>query len=187
MKIKKEQIIALHDCGIESVQILLQQFFPKVFEPKLEVGKWYKGHVDFNSVIYVTEIQKIKNESRNHIHYYGFLNDKYYEKDYIANKDHEQSLAEATESEVFEALEKQAKLTGYKNGNYKCLSLPEYTHEVNEVYHFDIYENKLFLGNGRGLKANVVFCNGKWSTIIKKKKMTQSQIEAELGYKIEII
>src|SRR5690606_25677294 len=73
---------------------------------KLEVGKWYKGTVDFESLIFITEIENVDSyESYNRIHGYGFISGEWnYLSHLCSNTEHEESLVEATPQEVGEAL-----------------------------------------------------------------------------------
>lgn len=85
-----------------------------------------------------------------------------------------------TESEVLEALTKEAVKRGYKNGNYKCLSIPTHTLFTNESFSYDSELNTLVKGDS--LSKNVVFKNGVWAEIIPS--ITKSEAETQLGKKI---
>lgn len=150
---------------------------------KLEVGKWYKGNVDFKSLIYITKIGQKQDHTR--ISYYGFYECKF-EHDVFANKDHEKSLVLATHEEVENALIKEAKRRGYENGNYKCLSVPSSSENIEDNY---FYENNV-LWHGVYDLANTIFKDGKWAEIIDDKSDIKEEIKAieerlkELRYKL---
>lgn len=97
--------------------------FPELFKSKLTAGRWYKGNVDFDSLIFITEIENAGYYNR--VYYYGFISNTYRKGDYIANRAHEASLVPATTEEVESALEKEIiKRFGedWKNANIKeCL------------------------------------------------------------------
>lgn len=154
-----------------------KKYVPEVvaFEPEkkelgLEVGKWYKsGRSIFNH-------QESKNS-------YGFLLGKWQHGNWSTRKEYfTELISEATQEEVEEALKAEAIKRGYKKGNHKCLNSPIVENCLEDVYSFE--SGKLWYG---GKYANCVFFNGEWAEIIQPKKMTQAEIETELGYKIEIV
>lgn len=148
----------------------LNQWFPKAFEEEkkeLAVGKWYwyEGTL-FNF--------QLGNDV------YGFNDDgswcdvsswvwptrKLYDR-------------EATEQEVFEALKNEAVKRRYTDRNYRCLVLPEHTHDVVNSYH--VNEGNLLHGE-QGYKSNVVFKEGKWAEIIPT--ISLKEAEERLNCKI---
>lgn len=116
-----------------------------LLEPKkeLEVWKWYKGTCDFESLIFITEIENTG--SYNHIHGYGFKWGQWNDLSHLlSNTDHEKSLVEANFEEVKQELIKEAKRLGH---NY-------------DKYSYDPDENNLFGYNGR---LEEVFVDGVWN------------------------
>lgn len=73
----------------------------------------------------------------------------------------------ATHEEIESTLIKEAKRRGYKKGNYKCLELPSYTHDVTNCFYYNEEENKLHHGEEGGA-TNVVFKDGQWAEIIEQ-------------------
>ena len=72
-----------------------------LLEPKkeLEVWKWYKGNVDIQSLIFITEIENVKYYNR--IHGYGFIDGEWANSGHLfSNTDHEKSLVEASFEDV---------------------------------------------------------------------------------------
>ena len=134
---------------------LLQEFLPKAFETKLEVGRWYK----------------LKDNPKILALYDCFKHHRPYAYIFNANGNYEYrvefSLFElptywqlATEEEVREALINEAKKRGYKKG-VKCK--------------FGIIETNIFEWNGKVLlvrckngNADIIFKNGKWAEIIEE-------------------
>jgi hypothetical protein len=179
MKIKKEQIIALHDCGIESVQVLLQSFFPKVFEVKREliVGKWYKGTFlhENNPLIFIDSVNH-----KNNIKGYGFDTEKWFDNrnkdNHYGGIDEVEDWVEATESEVFEALDKELDRLGFKKGVYFKSPTDKLECVHNGTNRFNPHRNSVF-SNG-----TAVFVNGKWATIIET--ISKQDAEKQLNKKI---
>ena len=166
-EITKEQIESLrcvmNISSCENGTSFLKEWFPEAFKPVLEVGKWYISDG------YLINKQEADN-------CYGF---ELYRNSWVKNVSHELSehisgnYREATESEVFEALKNEAVRRGYKNGNFKCLLMPDFTHEVMNNFHFQ--DNMLFHGESNVHKNNVIFKDGQWAEIIE----TISKEEAE--------
>ena len=171
MKITKKQVKA-----IDKGELTVRELFPDVFKIKKESG-WYKHH---------------NNEHKPWLMYYNFKskegyginagcewmsiwrNDGYIERN---------NLIKATDQEVEEALIKEAKRRGYKDGvicksfNHNCdlkINQCEKSHYVAEY-------NKLRYGKD-GNRLVVVYSNGKWAEIIET--ITIEQAEKELGKKI---
>ncbi len=157
----------------------IEKELPDLFN-KLEVGKWYKGNVDFNSLIYITEINNDYGANKaSQINYYGFTFDKYSDSDTICNIDHEKSLTLATEEEVKTALVNEAVKRGFELGKkvkwnfygsegYKCSNI------TKDWFEYFVNENRLELSCG------IIFDNGKWATLI-----TEPTEKELLGHKIK--
>lgn len=92
----------------------------------------------------------------------------------------------ATDKEVEEALIKEAKKKGFKEGQKLLLNDSQWN--IKNLF-YEYYNNQdpyhptsLQVGNA------VLFENGKWAEILSEtKKMTVEQVEKELGYSVEII
>ena len=80
----------------------------------------------------------------------------------------------ATHKEIEKALIKEAKRRGYKKGNYKCLELPRYTHDVADVFYYNEEKNKLHHGE-EGVATNVVFKDGQWAEIIEQPSQVKTK------------
>lgn len=164
--ITKEQIKSLYSYAGANNQHNLEKWFPKAFEEdkkELVVGKWYVDRT-LGLIFYLT---KVKN---NGLEGYGFgSTGKWHEGDFCCtlnrSLNNTTNLQPATEQEVSEALKKEAVKRGYNN-NYKCLSLPEHTHKVENNFHFDLKYNMLFQGISPNSHNNVVFENGIWASIL---------------------
>ena len=91
-----------------------------------------------------------------------------------------------SDKEVEEALIKEAKRRGFKEGvraiRPKCMGMPCSDVLSDEGEWYVKKENELVVGN------LTVFSKGKWGEIIEdKKEMTVKDIENELGYEIKIV
>lgn len=141
----------------------LKEWFPEVFEVKLEVGKWYKS--DMGGLWYVEKITKNGQIS------FGIN----YEGRWIDSGERQSTgLFEAIEQEVFEALKNEAEKRGFGE---KCLFYFE-GFKFNALYgnNFTFEDGKLYLQEG------IVFSNGKWAEIIPT--CTRAEAEKLLNKKI---
>lgn len=163
----------------QNVRITKLEYPPRVEKKELEVGKWYKGNVDFNSMIYITELENAG--SFNRIHGYGFKKSEWNDLCHLlSNTEHEESLIEATSQEVESALIEEAKRRGYKVGNSKCLNDGKiWGFDGGQGFHFTMGDNLLFLD------ASVVFKNGIWATIIEQDKFYELKEAHKNGAVIE--
>lgn len=152
----------------------VQRWFPEAFEIKLEIGKWYK--VENNGRIYLFNHQP---ESKS----YGFFEGNWKGKSWSTGFDcwYEKKPINATESEVFEALKREAVKRGFINGvRFNC----PYTGETETLaYSFDYelvgYEPEIEKF-GKCLRDNagsVIFYKGIWSEIIPPIKITKLEAE----------
>lgn len=173
---------------IEALETELQKLKNEV-KPKFEVGKWYKDinpHMIFN----ITEI-------RNGFKGYGLGSLGYW----IDNKEDKEDeglfyrdnmckanrdLVLATDKEVGEALIKEAKNRGFKEGvkvlrSDKLLSANETSSAPNEVY---IMNNKYSYNaelNTLKIDGRVIFGTGEWAEIVKDEPIMIN------GFKVEKI
>lgn len=163
-EITKEQIKQLSSQD-QIVEEYLEEWFP---EAKLEIGNWYIGEEGalafFNGY----------NKDCYGIHYTGGFhsNAKWF---YGQNKDWENKLRPATESEVFEALKKEAVKIGFVDG-VEYLSPTSNIHNIfRGKFEFDFNRDIIFSG------GVAIFNKGKWAKIIKEKTLSKSEAEAKLN------
>ena len=174
--ITKDQILELEN-GFTLPK--LKEWFPDVFEVKLEVGKWYKDGIVGNFMFCFQGIYSNSNASNA----YGFtLSGKWYENLGV-NK--ESAYFEATEQEVFEALKNEAVKRGFKEGVYidKLLPFNMGTDKIG----FDknqLESDKFYLHSGGLFCGNLMLMNhkGVWAEIIPT--LTKKEAEEKLNCKI---
>ncbi|MYZ60770.1 hypothetical protein EH151_12825 [Elizabethkingia anophelis] len=157
-EVTKEQILEAHADACNEWKEKLEEWFPKVFEQKCEVGKWYWAS------------ERAKSEKRYLFYYngeeetFGFDWSKSWSNALKAGIN--PNGIKATKDEVKEMLIKEAKIRGYNKQN--IISLPrqnEITKAFNEDFTLWNYiENTLFTERG-GYGGYVVFDNGKWAEI----------------------
>lgn len=188
--ISMEQIDCLCDKN-EAIQGLMREWFPSAFvedkkELGLEVGKWYKypNYQKFN--LCITEVDKKTKTVKG----YGFGVDGLWMDDAKNDIWHFQELElciEMTQQEVEEALKAEA-VRRYKVGDIVLIN--DNKHKLSGLDTFGgfchFYNNIIWINEHESSNVRV-FENGKWAEIIQPKKMTQAEIEKELGYLIEIV
>lgn len=155
---QKQQLIDLNDSRVN-----------EILELVLEDNTWY-----------IYETKSIQFNIKNG-HGYGYSNSQgWVDKcEWLRYPNCNGLAKKATKQEVEEALIKEAKRRGYKNGNYKCLS--SRTIKVVDRYFFD-KDNRLWHGV-KGV-ANLVFINGQWAEIIDEKAELKQEIK-ELEVKLQ--
>jgi len=138
------------------ISVDLKNWFPNAFE--LELNKWYKS--DMGGLWFAAEFLDGGKKQRS----YGFNR-----KSEWINSGYRDStgLVLATPQEIESALINEAKKRGYKDGNYKCLSLSSRTYSHSDDYIF--YNDKLYSGWVDDHR-NIIFQNGKWAEIIEQQK-----------------
>ena len=153
-----EQLTYLH--SVDAVKEQIEDWFPELKKPSLEVGKWYKG--ESGVLAYCNKINK---SSKNSFFGYGFgfsnlkwCNEDDYHWGY-------QKWTLATPQEVVEALTKEAVKRGFKKG-VKFNRVNSVTNKCDNV--IDIIKDEL-RWNGFGLitSCDYIFYNGVWATIIE--------------------
>lgn len=180
--ITESQLKLIHGLSTDQVQDNITDWFPEAFEPEkkeLVAGKWYKmpEHKKFLGV--VTKIESDR------FWYYGFNTGGIYRESDFYGID--EILIEATKEEVEEALKAEAVRRGLVPGS--MVERPNYFINKGvvkidkEESHTGLFgfDNDQFEVNG-----SCVFEKGKWASLFIK-KMTQAEIEKELGYLIEIV
>lgn len=147
----------------------LKEWFPEVFEIKLEVGKWYKSKT---GLFCVTEINKEVVSAYGFE--YGVWKDKGSFNIKYANKD-----LDANDSEVEEALTNEAKKRGIKEGVFLSSTGINNSLRLGDSICGDYIFNKELnllecaFGNGH------IFRAGEWAEIVK----TYTKEEAEKNVK----
>lgn len=157
-EIRNEFILEAHKSACSEWKLKIEKECPELFENKLEVGKWYKEPSDLGNKYRFIFIEKIDNKQ---IFGYGFKgdgswfeNDSYYSGGFIL----------ATEEEVKEALIKEAKKRGFKNGVVFRNILRNHTNKIEAIgvlNDYKKYDNSLWFD-----EKGCVFKDGKWATII---------------------
>jgi hypothetical protein len=169
LTVSKEFILELHNDVIwPSVKAKIEKEFPQLFEVKLEVGKWYK--VVGKNIIFSLYEDGI----------YGFMNgvEKTMNWDFVYNS----VLELADESLVETALVNEAKKRGFKEG-VKIKNLFDYNLIICKGEINNFYSNQLWFD-----KVGCIFKDGKWAEILPQPiKMTVAEVEAKLGYAVEIV
>jgi hypothetical protein len=174
VEVSKDFIIYLHNEVIwPSVKAKIEKEFPQLFEVKLEVGKWYKTKgCLFNF--------QLNSKS------YGFNGKKWVKTNWIVepNKVDEKNWKpiSATTEEVETALVNEAKKRGFKEG-VKIKNLFDYNLIICKGEINNFYSNQLWFD-----KVGCIFKDGKWAEILPQPiKMTVAEVEAKLGYAVEIV
>jgi hypothetical protein len=166
---RKEFIKKVHSAASNEWKENIEKEFPKLFkEDALVVGKWYKYHDNYQESLMVW------NNSEDT---YGFWGNEY--RDDLSFHISYDKIP-ATDKEVEEALIKEAKKRGFKEGvrvdkllytNIGSLNGDSKTCENKE---FKLSFGHLFIGN------LLIFHNtGKWAEIVET--ITKEQAEKELG------
>jgi len=166
--ITKEQLLELEN-GFTLPK--LKQWFPDVFDVKLEVGKWH----------YQTDSKALVN-FQSGTSGYGFdFNGKWNDlTNHWSFKSHAEEWRLATEQEVFEALKNEA-VKNYKIGQYIFDEWSRIQAPIERLDKFDFSYNTLFVLNNNNSKT-ALFCNGKWAEIIPT--LTKKEAEEKLNCKI---
>jgi hypothetical protein len=164
-KSRKEFIKQAHSNACSEWKEKIEKEFPELFkEDALVVGKWYKRND--NKIWFLTEIREESSFG------YGFNFEGNW-SDISKGYNYTLDLTLATDKEVEEALIKEAKKRGFKEG-------VKYNNFIaNRVFTFRgglSYNNNNTLND---LNENTIFKNGKWATIVET--ITKEQAEKELG------
>lgn len=166
----KEQLLELEN-GFTLPK--LKEWFPDVFEVKLEVGKWYKSK-DSKLLYFILEIK-----DRNNINAYGFDAEGIYNK---SESNYEwgttNNYTEATEQEVFEALKNEAVKRGFNS------DIPIHIKSRNAYSYLAKPSNSdfFFKNNCLYLWEIKIFNKGIWAEIIPT--LTKKEAEKKLNCKI---
>ena len=163
---RKEFIKKAHSAACSEWKENIEKEFPKLFkEDALEVGKWYKSKI---AVFRVTSLAPLKS--------YGVYSGKWGNEFYT---DVTTRSRPATDKEVEQALIKEAKKRGFKEGVKYKNRLDSFGFINDSCWEFNGKSN--YLGQ-RGNKVNslhFIFDEGKWAEIVET--ITKEQAEKELG------
>jgi len=151
-----------------------------LIKDNLEVGKWYWLDND-KCFLYFYTSKSVT---------YGFniagrWSDTLSECDKISGNE-----IEATKEEVEEALIKEAKKRGFKEGVVVYSLLRVRKIKVDRFHSFGMSGNSLVRYGGiDGDGMTIIFKDGKWAEIVEEeaKERTIEQLQKELGYKIKIV
>ena len=160
---RKEFIKKAHEEACSEWKQNIEQEFPKLFKSEELYNGWYKDSQNEWCMFFQDGMME-----------YGFNTDGNWRGDIKHFYSPIYSDYKATDQEVEEALIKEAKNRGFKEGNYKCLEGSIYKH--SDDYKF--YGSLLVTGFVDGAR-NVLFKDGKWATIIET--ITKAEAEKELG------
>jgi len=172
-EITKEQVLELHRHGHDLTRTQLEGVFPEVF--KKPFTGWAKDTCCCNK-LWITYFE-------NGLMKYGIDSRGYWfiKENPVFEFSESDTHKEATPQEVEDALIGEAKKRGFVNGAF-----------FNDL-HYKSFSGKVDIvrweEDSQDLRSGgyCIFHNGIWATIIQPKKMTQSEIEKELGYKIDIV
>jgi hypothetical protein len=170
-EITEEQIREIETWGnYKDSQKVREEWFPEVFETKLEIGKWYK---DLDNGKFLFCFQGGYGNSDTHGLNYGFNSQNEFRETLGVHK--RDVYTPATDSEVLEALKKEAIKRGFVKGAYFKELWAKSNCKVNDIVykHFTLD----LRSNGKCL-----FHNGKWAEIIKT--YTKEEAEKLLNAKI---
>ena len=174
---RKDFIKKAHENACSEWKTKIEKEFPELFkEDALVVGKWYKFGGDY--LICIEEI----NDKKGVV--YGFMNNSWYKSNDFQLIGGFYQYILATDKEVEQALIKEAKKRGFKEGvSFKLiegsvgmLNSTKITKDYEIVYEASI--NRLVLKRIGILYT--IFKDGVWATIIKE-TITKEQAEKELG------
>lgn len=145
---------------LEKYLAKLKSKYEESLKPVFEIGKWYK---DIKNKYLVCCVNPYENYGSGKFGY-GFNTLGTWTKEL----GHDNSIVEATESEVLKALKDEAIYRGFKKGVvfYSALWNDGTIGDSKDInWSFDLEKNTLYM-NGRN---GIIFHNGKWAEIIKDK------------------
>lgn len=159
MKTTEERIKAL-EAEITRNSQELQQLKQDI-KPTFEVGKWYKTDCLNGSLFCITELPIELNEVKG----YGFENGYWYHKTTCGywTLEEKHNTRPATESEVFEALKKEAIKRGFKKG---CKVKNNKTIKEGRIYNIES-DTFNYTDNTLTINGIYIFWDGVWAEIIK--------------------
>ena len=173
---RKEFIKKAHSAACSDWKTNIEKEFPKLFkEDALKVGDWVKT---VNGAIFRIQKKKVKLDTTNMFYGYGFgAFTNVWDENYYA---HEGLCTLATDKEVEEALIKEAKRRGFKEGvRVDKVNLSGDYNPNNELKKDTINTNELLSHGYLWVSSILIYDDGKWATIVET--ITKEQAEKELG------
>tara|TARA_R110000796_G_scaffold156853_1_gene273622 strand:- start:852 stop:1373 length:522 start_codon:yes stop_codon:yes gene_type:complete len=164
---RKDFIKQAHESACGQWKKNIEDEFPKLFKKDLIVGKWYK-----TDGLLQNFLGKFGNDST-----YGFRKDGVYSASMGFHDDDTHDLA--TDKEVEQALNKEAKKRGFKEGIVIITSKTGVKRTLNSNFFIMIKNNLACLSSKETCVYPVIFTNGTWATIVET--ITKEQAEKELG------
>lgn len=174
-EITEEQIREAHNAACSQWKQKIEEWFPECFNPKYEIGKWYKSGKSIinyqggtNAYGYYAERDKWED-----------VNDSW-----LVFEEEGDKLSLATTEEVESMLIKEAEKRGFKEGvTVLCARYDSKWTLLRDTASYSYDRNNLTDGSGA-----YWFWKGKWATIVETpKEMTLEEIEKQLGHKIKIV
>lgn len=159
----------------------VERWFPEAFKTKWDIGKWYKSK-NYEKVLFFLE-----SISNGGVNGYGlnYVGDWVNSKENFANVKDFQSVYLATESEVLEALKKEAVKIGFFEGVY---IKADWIMTGNNISKSPISKGKFRLDNNGDFDYSPIngttytlFRKGKWAIPIKEKTLSKSEAEAKIN------
>jgi len=163
-EVRNSVLLQLADNNSYSEEILKKEC-PKLFENKLEVGKWYKQNPMFGKLIFCFQ-GSFGNPTEN---VYGFDSEGIFKTKLGIHKEEINKYVLATPQVVETALIQEAKKRGYKNGVVVNSFIHNKELEIKEDYKIEYLSDghdKLHFGVN-GTCCVVVYQKGKWAEIIE--------------------
>ena len=166
IEVTEETIKSYHNDACQSLKTRIEKDFPALFEPTLEVGKWYKYSDIENWKICLTEV------NGKDIRAYGFSRVSNFMETWTCGLRHElDELIPCTDEEVSTALIAEAKRRGFKSGNHKCLTIFTCHKQVKQDFFF--LDGNLWIGEK--VNCNLIFRDGVWAEIVKEEPVYEWQ------------
>ena len=185
-KSRKEFIREAHNHACSEWKQKIEKEFPKLFKTtELEAGKWYKLTESYKPLYKGMVFQFLKYQHKDKC--FAIVDHSAFgisDSNYLAPPT--KTLTPATEEEVKDALIKEAKKRGFKNG----VSIKYHVDEIGNIRHkqgscslrIDTNREMVYVRNGDvkiQFDAAVIFHNGKWAEIVET--ITKEEAEKKLG------
>ena len=164
-ELDKEQLEAVKSFFLISSDLMVNHLKEKgLIKEELKVGKWYISET--GTIAFIDSCANGK--------YYGYglnnLGDWINDGKNIFYMSYQKRIA--TRKEVEEALIKEAKKRGFKEGVRFESAFNGDDHIQRECLRFNVEDNTLVECREGKIFGNFIFHNGKWATIIEEKKLT---------------
>lgn len=177
--ITKEQILEGHGAACNEWKKKIENWFPDVFKREIQKDKVYKS-LDNDFIFMLTDFNS------NDVEGYGFLfNGTWFDRSWnVTNtKGFFSNYREATKEEWFDVLQREAKRRGFIVG--------ERFIEPKNMFSYDGIEREIkgkleYYNDNECLcfskTSSLIFKQGMWGTVVKKRIPTQEEIDLVLGY-----